>query len=396
MKLVAFTEYVYHRIDGTLYGERAFAVFLGGLVDHFDELTIVGREDPEPRDCHYALPRNVRFVALPHYPSLTQPVAVGSSLVRSVVRFWRAIADADRVWLLGPYPHAVAFALVTRLRRRPLVLGVRQDFPSYVRSRRPNRRWMHLAADILEWAWRRLARRSTVVVVGPDLAERYRRAPALLEMAVSLISDEDVETGAASAAARSYAGALRLLSVGRIDQEKNPLLLAEVLALLRERDPRWTLEICGDGAMKAALEARVSELGLSDHVTFHGYLPVHGGLMDLYRSSHVFLHISLTEGMPQVLIEAFGCGVPVVATAVGGVPAAVGGAALLIPPSDARSAADAVGRIASDPALRERLIEAGLEQARRQTMAGETGRVAAFIRNGAAPRAVEGARRPPD
>jgi hypothetical protein len=153
LKLVAFTDYVYRRRDGAIYAERAFALFLTALGDRFDELTIVGRLDDGPGPTHYPLPAHVQFVALPHYKSLSRPLSVAGSLVRSLDRFWRALDTADRVWLLGPYPHAVAFAVITLIRRRVLVLGVRQDFPSYVRSRRPRRRWMHIAADALELAW---------------------------------------------------------------------------------------------------------------------------------------------------------------------------------------------------------------------------------------------------
>ena len=59
-------------------------------------------------------------------------------------------------------------------------------------------------------------------------------------------------------------------------------------------------------------------------------MPVDDGLMDVYRTADVFLHVSWTEGLPQVLFEAWAAGVPVVATAVGGVPAAAGDAAVLI------------------------------------------------------------------
>jgi glycosyltransferase involved in cell wall biosynthesis len=393
VRLVAFTDYIYREAGGVIYGERAFALFLAALGDRVEQLTIVGRLDPEDGPCHYALPSSITFVPLPHYTSLTRPLSVAGSLARSLQRFWRALDDADGVWLLGPYPHAVAFAVLSRIRRRPLVLGVRQDFPRYVRSRRPTRRWMHLAADLLEFSWRWLARRSSVIVVGPDLARKYRHAPALLEITVSLISSADVDAGERAAAERSYADELTTLSVGRIDREKNPLLLAEILASANARDRRWHMTICGEGPLTDQLRARLQELGVAEQAQLRGYVAIDGGLLDLYRASHLFLHTSLTEGVPQVLLEAFASGVPVIATAVGGVAEAAGDAALLIPPSDAGAAVAALQRIAADPALRHRLISAGLTRAGAHTLELELARVTAFIegavdRTAAAPSAA--------
>ncbi len=76
--------------------------------------------------------------------------------------------------------------------------------------------------------------------------------------------------------------------------------------------------------MEGDLRARLDELGVADHADLLGYVPITGGLLDVYRSSHAFLHVSWTEGLPQTLFEAFAAGLPVVATAVGGVPDAVG------------------------------------------------------------------------
>ena len=379
VRLVAFTDYVYRRRNGRTYGERAFTTFLAELAEHVSALTIVGRLSSENGDSHYELPSTVRFIALPHYESLARPWQVLRSLLRSAYRFWRALDDASHVWLLGPYPHAIAFALITRLRRRRLVLGVRQDFPVYVRSRRPAQKWMHTAADWLELTWRALARRSAVVVVGPELARQYRGARELLTITVSLVTASDVQAGE-SACTRSYdGGQLRILSVGRLDPEKNPLLLADVLALLRQRDSRWRLVVHGQGPLRESLADKLRTMGLAESAELRGYLPLHRGLLEIYRTSHVFLHVSLTEGVPQVLIEAGACALPIVATAVGGVPEAIGDAALLIPPSDANAAADAVSRIADEPELRSTLMRAGLALARARTLDAEVARVARFI-----------------
>jgi len=176
-----------------------------------------------------------------------------------------------------------------------------------------------------------------------------------------------------------YDGELTVLTVGRIDTEKNPLLLAEILARLLAGGRSWRLVICGDGPLRGALEDRLAELDLLDHVELPGYMPIDGGLLDLYRRSHAFLHVSWTEGFPQVLIEAFASCLPAVATAVGGVSAAADGAALLVPPGNAAAAADALERIVTDVQLRNRLIDAGSERARDGTLEAASGRVVRFL-----------------
>ena len=179
---------------------------------------------------------------------------------------------------------------------------------------------------------------------------------------------------------RRYDGPeLRLLSVGRLDAEKNPLLLARVLAQALQADPRWQLHICGEGTETDALLAELNRLGVSSHATLHGYVPIDDGLWDHYRDSHVLLHVSLTEGVPQVLLEAFAARLPVVATAVGGVPALVEGCGLLVGVDDATAAADALGRLASDGELRSHYVEAAAGRVRKHTLDAECTRLAAFL-----------------
>ncbi|MEA2353754.1 MAG: hypothetical protein QOJ14_2168 [Thermoleophilaceae bacterium] len=378
MRLAVYTDYVYRREGDAVYAERAFALFLAALAEHVDRLVIVGRLDPRSGASHYRLPDAVEFVALPHYSSLVNVRESVPAMVRSLGRFWRVLRDVDAAWLLGPYALSVLFAWLTALRGRRVALGVRQDLPRYVRSRHPGRRWVHLAADALEWTYRTLARRWRVVVVGPELARNYGRARSLLPITVSLVPESGIATDA-EAAARSYDGELVALSVGRLEREKNPLLLADVLARLRQLDPRWRLVVAGEGPLEGALRDRLRELGVEEAADVRGYVPIDGGLPELYRSSHAFLHISWTEGLPQVLFEAFAAGLPVVATEVGGVPAAAGDAALLVPPGDAERPALELARLGGDAELRARLVGAGLRRVREHTLEAESRRVAEFL-----------------
>ncbi len=376
LRLGVYTDYTYSVSGGRPHAERAFALFVAGLANHLDRVVVIGRLDPEG-DARYPLGK-VDLIPLPHYPSLSHTLPALRGMLGSLRPFWRALDELDCVWILGPHPLAFPFALMARLRRRRVVLGVRQDLVPYMRSRHPGRRFRVALARLMEAGFRLLARRWPTVVVGPALAEAYR-GRAVLEVSVSLIEQDEIVT-LREAEDRDYSGELRALSVGRLENEKNPLALADVLARARELDDRWRLIVCGEGELREELERRLAELGLSDAVELRGYVPHDRGLEDEYRSAHALLHVSWTEGLPQVLYEAFAAGLPVAATDVGGVRAAVGDAALLAPPGDPKLMARSLDRIGRDEEKRRELVRAGLELARTHTIESETSRVAAFVR----------------
>jgi glycosyltransferase involved in cell wall biosynthesis len=378
LRLAVYTDNSYRRIGAHVYADRALVRFIEALAGHVEDLVLAGQLDPDLPGAHYRVGEAIRFVGLPHYPSLVHFASAIVAMVRSLRRFWRALDDVDAVWLLGPHPLCLAFAALAVLRRRRVALGVRQDFPVYVRSRHPRRRAVHLAGDLLEGSYRLLARRWPTVVVGPQLAENYRRGRRVLEIQVSLIRDSDL-ADPAEAASREWDGEATVLSVGRLETEKNPLLLADVLRLLSGDGRHWRLVVCGEGPLDSDLRERLGSLGVGGRAEIRGYVPIDGGLMDLYRESDAFLHVSWTEGMPQVLIEAFAAGTPVVATAVGGVPDAVGDSALLVPPGDAEAAAAALRRLADEPDLRARLVRGGIERVRGRTLEAESRRVGEFL-----------------
>jgi glycosyltransferase involved in cell wall biosynthesis len=378
MRLAVYTDYTYRRVGDRVYAERAFALFLAKLGDELERVVILGKVDPDPGPARYALPETTGFVGLPYYRTLTRPGEALVGMARSLAAFWRVLGEVDGVWLMGPHPLAVAFAVLAFARRRTVALGVRQDFPRYVRARNPDRRWTHAIADLLEAAWRLIGRFVPVIVVGPALAAGYR-PERTLELAVSLVREQDIAPETL-ATGRSYdADELRVLSVGRLEEEKNPLLLADILAGLRGRSPQWRLLICGEGPLEEALRRRLAELGVEAHAESLGYVPHDQGLQEIYRSSHALLHVSWTEGLPQVLFEAFAARLPVVATDVGGVRAAAGDCALMIDAGDAGAAVDALERIRLDPDLRAALTEAGAQNVGERTLEAEARRAARFL-----------------
>ncbi len=114
------------------------------------------------------------------------------------------------------------------------------------------------------------------------------------------------------------------LTVGRLETEKNPLLLVDALARLEAAEPgRYRLTWVGRGPLEEQVTQRIHEHGLADRVTVRSYVPFGPELLDLYRRADLFVHVSLSEGFPKVLIEAFASATPIVATDVGGVRSAV-------------------------------------------------------------------------
>jgi len=384
VRLGVFADLVYRRCGQTISTDLSVIQFLTGLASDHTAVVVFGRLDPRPGSGPHKLPQDgVKFVPLPHYPSVWSLGRLARAAPAAMHSFRGQLDELDAVWVFGPHPFALPFLWMARRRGKVALLGVRQDYPRYVQTRLPGTRWIWVVplAWALELSFRLLSRRLPAVVVGEQLARRYGRGRTPpLAISFSLIGQADI-VGLHEALHRSWEGPLRLLSVGRLDREKNPLLLAEVLAGLRARDERWHLTVAGEGPLTGALERRAVELGVADALELRGYIPYGPDLRSLYTSSNAFLHVSHTEGVPQVLLEAHSAGLPIVATAVGGVAEALGGGArgLLVPPADASAAVEALERLRGDEGLRRNLVEAGLDYASRHTQEIQLERLRRFL-----------------
>jgi glycosyltransferase involved in cell wall biosynthesis len=375
-RLGVYTDYAYSLKNGRPYAERAFAIFIAELAHTLERIAVIGRLDADAGS-RYPL-GEVVFVPLPHYPSLTHTWLAVRGMLGSLRPFWRALDELDSIWIMGPHPLAFPFAFMARLRGRRVILGVRQDSVTYMRSRHPGSRLRIALARAMDFGFKALARRWPTIVVGPALARQYSHGRSVLDLSISLIREGEIAP--AESVARDYSGELVALSVGRLETEKNPLALADVIAALRRLDPNWRLVICGEGDLRPALERRVHELGVAEAVEFRGYVPHDAGLAEAYREAHALAHVTWTEGLPQILYEAFAARLPVVATDVGGIREAVGAAALLVAPGDPRGIADELARVGRDAGVREELVERGLEVVRAHTLESESARAAEFIR----------------
>lgn len=146
----------------------------------------------------------------------------------------------------------------------------------------------------------------------------------------------------------------RFLTVARLHPVKGLDIMLKAVARLADR--RWDWVIVGEGPQRASLQAESDRLGLGDCVRFLG-ARVHEDLPSIYREADVFVLPSRSEGLGVVLIEAMACGLPIVASRVGGIPevAQEGSGAFLFEPGDAEELAAALQRFLQDPTLATRM-----------------------------------------
>ena len=146
--------------------------------------------------------------------------------------------------------------------------------------------------------------------------------------------------------------------VGRLVPIKDPATLVRAFATVLGRVPNARLVFVGDGELRPELERLVASLGVGPAVSFLGW---RSDLCSVHATLDVLTLSSLSEGTPLALIEAMAAGRATIATSAGGTPDVVadGITGLLVPARDSEALADAMVRLAGDPALRARMGAAG-------------------------------------
>ncbi len=270
-------------------------------------------------------------------------------------------------WLRRPSGRARLIATLQvsyrreRLSVRPI--RARPNGPPVSRPTRSERIFARVRAPILAGLGRLTARLADRVVApshatARELAEDYgARDVAVIPNGVTLPEP-------APAGARAGERPFTVLYAGRLRTRKAVAVLVEAFARLRERVPDAELIVVGDGEQRSALEAQAERLGVGAAIRFEGARP-HDAMPAYYRSADVFCLPSLYEGFPLAILESMAAGLPVVATAVAGVPEAVadGVTGRVVPAEDAEALAEALAGLAADPEGARAMGKAGRARA---------------------------------
>ena len=160
-------------------------------------------------------------------------------------------------------------------------------------------------------------------------------------------------------------GAFRLVITRNLEQIYGLDTALRALAIASEELPGLQLHIAGSGPLLEPLQSLARELGVAQQVHFVGRLE-RDEVVALYRDAGAMLNPARVDNMPNSVLEALACGLPVISTDVGGVPFIVedGRTALLVPVDDPQAMARAILRLCADAPLRESLRSNGREEVR--------------------------------
>ena len=328
--------------DGRLGTDEAFVRFLLAFGRYFDRVVLISRVAPGRAASAPALSLDrpgVEVVELPFYPRI-------GSLLITPWRWWPAIDRAlesiqqlDALWLNTGHP--ISMRAMTKLgdRARPqLIAALRGNYETDASMRHGSGGLMRRAAT---WAqtgtMRRFARQAQARDV-PVLAYGRQAVARARELGMRAYDFETTLIDEATLRAPPAADPgldVDLVTVCRLVHEKGLDRLLDAMPDIVGPDGRpATLAIVGDGPLRADLEARIDRLGLRNRVRMDGMVAHGPALLTRLRSARAFVLPSRTEGVPASVIESMSMQVPVVASAVGGLPDLCGeGRGILVDPS---------------------------------------------------------------
>lgn len=281
-------------------------------------------------------------------------IRIGKSALLLAAGFWRLVgvlrkASPDIVFTMLDFADTLGRPAARLARCRALVSSIR-------------------VRNLLKPKWRRTVDRATIGWSAKIIVNSQELVPYVVEVEhvpsnrVVVIRNGVDDLRARSGRLRdkfrhlinAWSDTCVLGWMGRLRPQKNPMLLLEVCASLTSRS--WKLVVLGDGPEKAALIARVIELGLSERIIWLGEQSHPEGWL---AAMDVFVHTADFEGMPNAVMEAMATGLPIVASNVDGIRELVedGVSGCLVPAGDAAGFAKRIEEFIAQPELRQRVGE---------------------------------------
>jgi glycosyltransferase involved in cell wall biosynthesis len=269
--------------------------------------------------------------------------------------------DAREAWL----SHPKTIPISGRINDSYAVEWFEPGYPRRFYSDRVTRSIYYFFLRMIEsYTYRRLTGLTSTSKHAADIAaSAYRLDPDKIQVVYNGISTPSHQT------AIPLKGKPAIIFVGANFNRKGLPILLAATSRLKPRFPDICVHVVGKDRNQKALAIKARRLNISENVYFHGWQPNHK-VIDMMAGADIFALPSLTEGFGIVYLEAMSVGTPVIATSTGGAGEvfANGSEALFVRPANVSDLADAIDKIASDPATAARLMEGGKSAAARFTI----------------------------
>jgi len=285
-------------------------------------------------------------------------------LVNSFFKILQLIPGSDVDVLVSLGGHAYSGSIVAasaRLLRKKSVVRISEPTRYIVE---PRYRLGALISLVVSFMERVTLSISDVVVVNRDMhwySSRIVKKQRLLSQGVDLSRfNPDVPPTFSSS------NFPKLITVSRLDSQKNLESVIECVELLKDEYPEIRYYIVGSGPDENELRRKVSESAIDDNVCFHGYAKPEK-IPGLLRSCDIFVLPSFIEGLPSAALEAMACRLPVVVggpTKCGKTEWFVDERNAVVVDGDSQSIAEAVNQLVSDSQLRNTIVDNGLRDVR--------------------------------
>jgi len=320
----------------------------------------------------------INLLPLPGWRNLEESLtSIPFSLSRILKTARNLLAKSDILWLRLPSVIAFFFWWLAKKQNKPVIMHVSGNVLIAARSQKYKglrRLAARLASFTLHLLTRWMSRYGITLVSGGELKKLFSTHlyPAY-QLDDILLSEKNL-----LAPRKTKGQAKELLFVGRFDYGKGIELLVDVVEELHVEFPALRPRLAGSGPLFEPIRKKIAERGLGSYVKLLGFVPADGSLQKLYRKADIFILPSeKPEGFPRVILEAWGAGLPVLATRLGGIPYRIrhGENGLVVDPGDRNQLRDTLRMMIKDDTLRYKLAQGGRETVKSLTFEHQARRI---------------------
>lgn len=321
-KIGLYTEATYCSKFESIYTSDIFLLFIRKALPK-NNFFLIGRYSPNNQEGKHILDKSKEHLyKLSYYKNIPEliikfPLYIFKNF--KVIKTY--IEKIDHLLIAVPSPLSLFFLYLANRNNKSITIFIRQETIELIKNRYPKSKIPLIVAKFLEWILIHFLKRNQHIPVftfGSILTDKYKNITLnVIPLADTRYSLNDIILES-DIRKIDWTNQIKLIFVGRMEKGKGIENLLRTLKEIKKNNVHLT--IVGDGNQTSEYLEMATQYGILDNVTFVGFIPFGEGLFSIIRKHDVFILPSLSEGLPQVILEAMACGILVLASNIGGIP----------------------------------------------------------------------------